>query len=347
MPANRNILMRIRTIDACLRNRRKHWTIEDLRQACEDALYDYEGIPNISLRTVQRDIELMRGDKLGYFAPIVVRDRKYYEYSDPEYSIAGLPLSEYDLNELSSAIDIIKHYQGFNKIRGQEDILTRMQDQVQMQRTKRQIVFIETNRQLKGLHFLSTLYEHIKRYEAITVRYHSFRSARETVFRLSPYLLCEYNNRWFLVAYNNNSNKSHNVITLALDRMLAVEKSDDEYIDNTFFNPDEYLGAMIGITRNLHSKPVHVVLRFDAEQAPYVLTKPMHQSQLLMEKKPDGGIVVSLDVIYNMELEGKILAFGSHVEVLAPRLLRHRIAGQILTAATHYRAREGDSNVSR
>ncbi len=145
MPANRNILMRIRTIDACLRNRRKKWTIEDLRQACEDALYDYEGISNISLRTVQRDIELMRGDKLGYFAPIVVRDRKYYEYSDPDYSIAGLPLSEYDLNELSSAIDIIKHYQGFNKIRGQEDILTRMQDQVQMQRTKRQIVFIETN----------------------------------------------------------------------------------------------------------------------------------------------------------------------------------------------------------
>ncbi len=333
MPANRNILMRIRTIDACLRNRRKHWTIEDLRQACEDALYDYEGISNISLRTVQRDIELMRGDKLGYFAPIVVRDRKYYEYSDPDYSIAALPLSEYDLAELSSAIDIIKHYQGFNKIRGQEDVLTRMQDQVQMQRSNRQIVFIETNRRLKGLHLLAQLYEHIRKNEAITVRYHSFRSAKETVFRLSPYLLCEYNNRWFLVAYNK---KMHDVITLALDRMLAVEKNDDDYIENTFFEPEEYLGAMIGITRNLHSKTMHAVLRFDADQAPYVLTKPMHRSQQLMEKKADGSIIVSLDVVHNLELEGKILAFGSHVEVLAPRLLRHRIAQQILIAAAHY-----------
>ncbi len=139
------------------------------------------------------------------------------------------------------------------------------------------------------------------------------------------------------MAYNA---KTHNVITLALDRMLTVERNDDEYIDNTFFNPDEYLGAMIGITRDLQSKTVHVVLRFDADQAPYVLTKPMHQSQQLMEREADGGIVVSLDVIYNIELEGKILAFGSHVEVIAPRLLRHRIAQQILIAATHYQTGE-------
>ena len=76
MPLNRNTLMRIRTIDACLQRRQRKWTIEDLRQACEDALYDYEGIDGVSLRTVQRDIELMRGDKLGYYAPIVVRNRK-------------------------------------------------------------------------------------------------------------------------------------------------------------------------------------------------------------------------------------------------------------------------------
>ncbi len=337
MPANRNILMRIRTIDACLRNRRRLWTIEDLRQACEDALYDYEGIPSISLRTVQRDIELMRGDKLGYFAPIVVRDRKYYGYSDPDYSISRLPLSEYDLAELGSAVDIIRHYQGFNRIRGQEDVLTRMQDQVQMQRSNRQIVFIETNRQLKGLHFLAQLYEHTVRNETITVRYHSFRSARETVFRLSPYMLCEYNNRWFLVAYND---VTHNVMTLALDRMLSVEKGGGEYRENTFFNPEKYLGEMIGVTRDLYSKTMRVVLRFDAGQAPYVITKPMHRSQQVLERKEDGGIVVALNVIHNMELEGKILSFGSHVEVLAPRILRRRISGQILAAAAHYKCKE-------
>ncbi len=336
MPINRNVLMRIRTIDTCLRNRLRLWTIEDLRQACEDALYDYEGIDGVSLRTVQRDIELMRGDKLGYFAPIVVRDKKYYEYSDPDYSITQLPLSEQDLAELSSAIDIIKHYHGFNSIQGQEDVLTRMQDQVQMQRSHRQIVFIETNQQLKGLHFLAQLYEHIHKNEAIVVNYHSFRSVKERVFYLSPYFLNEFNNRWFLIAYNNKS-RNNNVMTLALDRMLAVAKDNDrQYVENTFFDPATYLSEMIGITRALQSTTMHVVLRFDADQAPYVRTKPMHQSQQIIEKSDDGSIVITLDVIHNLELEGKILAFGSHVEVLAPRILRHRIAQQLLTAITKY-----------
>ncbi len=325
--------MRIRTIDTCLRNRYRLWTIEDLRQACEDALYDYEGIESISLRTVQRDIELMRGDKLGYYAPIVVKEKKYYEYSDPDYSITQLPLSEYDLAELNSAIDIIKQYQGFNKIKGQEDVLTRMQDQVQMQRSNRQIVFIETNRQLKGLHFLAQLYEHIRNNEVIVVHYHSFRSLKETTFTLSPYILSEYNNRWFLVAYCMNK---HNVMTLALDRMISVEKSDGIYVENTFFEPEKYLGEMIGITRGVQSKPAHVVLRFDSDQAPYVMTKPMHHSQQIIEKKEDGSIVIGFYVILNMELEGKILAYGSHVEVIAPRILRSRISQHLLTAVTKY-----------
>ncbi|MCD8303481.1 MAG: WYL domain-containing protein [Prevotellaceae bacterium] len=334
MPINRNVLMRIRTIDACLHRRNRLWTLEDLRQACEDALYDYEGIDGVSLRTVQRDIELMRGDKLGYFAPIVVRDKKYYSYSDPDFSITKLPLSEHDLQELGSAIDIIRHYQGFSHLKGQEDVLTRMQDQLQAQRSNRQVVFIETSSRLRGIHFLAPLYEHIRRQEQVVISYHSFRSAKESVFSLSPYLLNEYNNRWFLVAY---SKQKHNIMTLALDRMLSVKKDEKgEYTENTFFVPEQYLGEMIGITRNLLSKPERVVLRFDADQAPYVLTKPMHQSQQLERREEDGGITVTLDVILNLELESKILAFAGHVEVLYPRLLRSRIARHLIAAAARY-----------
>ncbi len=336
--------MRIRTIDACLRNRARRWTIEDLRRACEDALYDYEGIDGISLRTVQRDIELMRGDKLGYYAPIVVRERKYYEYEDPDYTITQLPLSEYDLAELGSAVDILKHYNGFSTIGGQEDVLTRMEDRIQMQRSNRQIVFIETNPRLKGLHFLSQLYGHILKKENILVTYHSFRSARVTTFRLSPYLLNEYNNRWFLVGY---SLRHKDVMTLALDRMLSVKKEDTPYVENTFFTPADYLGEMIGITRGLRSKPVRVVLRFDAAQAPYVLTKPMHASQTVLEACEGGGVVVALDVIHNIELEGKILAFGCHVEVLEPPRLRERVGLQLLAACDNYRSGQPLSPAAR
>ena len=88
MPVNKNALIRYKTIDKCLRNRYRRWTIEDLVDACSDALYDMEGIDKgVSLRTVQGDIQIMRSDKLGYNAPIEVYENKFYRYADPEYSI--------------------------------------------------------------------------------------------------------------------------------------------------------------------------------------------------------------------------------------------------------------------
>ena len=88
MPVNRNALIRYKTIDNCLRRRNRRWTLDELIEACSDALYEYEGIvKGISRRTVQMDIQMMRSDKLGYNAPIEVYENKYYRYSDPEYSI--------------------------------------------------------------------------------------------------------------------------------------------------------------------------------------------------------------------------------------------------------------------
>ena len=65
MPVNRNALIRYKTIDNCLRNPYRRWTLEDLVDACSDALYEYEGIDKgISKRAVQMDIQMMRSEKL-------------------------------------------------------------------------------------------------------------------------------------------------------------------------------------------------------------------------------------------------------------------------------------------
>ena len=108
MPVNKNALLRYKIIDRSLRNRYRRWTIEDLVDACSDALYDMEGIrKGISLRTVQGDIQMMRSDKLGYNAPIEVYDQRYYRYADPQYSITDMPLSEDDYLLLKKAVDLL------------------------------------------------------------------------------------------------------------------------------------------------------------------------------------------------------------------------------------------------
>ncbi len=100
MPANKNALIRYKTIDRCLRNRYRRWTLADLVEACSDALYEMEGIlRGVSVRTVQADLQIMRSDKLGYNAPIEVYDGKFYRYADSTYSISESPLST-DMCEL-------------------------------------------------------------------------------------------------------------------------------------------------------------------------------------------------------------------------------------------------------
>src|SRR5262245_56086157 len=85
MSVNKLALIRYKTIDECLRNKLRKWTLEDLIEKVSDTLYDLEGIESgVSRRTIQADIQVMRSDKLGYNAPIVVTEKKYYSYDDPE-----------------------------------------------------------------------------------------------------------------------------------------------------------------------------------------------------------------------------------------------------------------------
>jgi hypothetical protein len=151
MPANRNALIRYRTIDNRLRNKYRKWTLEDLIAACSEALYEYEGIDKgVSRRTVQMDIQLMRSDKLGYNAPIVVTDKKYYAYEDPEYSITNIPLTDKDLGKLTEVVDILRQFKGFSHFNELNGMVQRLEDRIHTAKTKQApIIDLEKNENLE------------------------------------------------------------------------------------------------------------------------------------------------------------------------------------------------------
>ena len=129
MPANKNALIRYKTIDRCLRNRFRRWTIDDLTEACSDALYEMEGIlKGVSVRTVQGDLQIMRSDKLGYNAPIEVYDRIYYRYAEPDYSISDMPLTEDDCLLLKEAVELLGDEDTGDNVR---DVLVRVRDRLE------------------------------------------------------------------------------------------------------------------------------------------------------------------------------------------------------------------------
>lgn len=131
MPVNKNALIRYKTIDRCLRNRYRRWTLDDLVEACSDTLYEMEGITKgVSIRTIQADIQIMRSDKLGYYAPIEVYDNKYYRYSDSDYSIDNTPMTSDDYTLLVEAVATIDEYQKGGGSPQLNDLLHRVKNQL-------------------------------------------------------------------------------------------------------------------------------------------------------------------------------------------------------------------------
>jgi predicted DNA-binding transcriptional regulator YafY len=334
MPVNRNALIRYKTIDTCLRNKYRQWTLEDLIDACSDALYEYEGIDKgISKRTVQMDIQMMRSEKLGYNAPIVVYDNKYYKYGDEDYSITNTPLSEQDLKTMSEAVEVLRQFKGFSYFSGMGDIVSRLEDHVTSAKQKTiPVIDFEKNESLKGLDYLDTIYHAIVNKQVLNIKYRSFKAHSANTFIFYPYLLKEYRNRWFIFG-----RRKENLVNLALDRIHNIEIAEKgRFVENDLFDPQTFFDDLVGVTKNIGMKAEIVRFRVDKQNAPYVETKPFHKSQKVVEEHEDGSKTFDINVVINQELQREFFGYADTIKILSPQSLVDFMAWKFRLAKENY-----------
>jgi predicted DNA-binding transcriptional regulator YafY len=334
MSINKLALIRYKTIDECLKNKFKKWTLEDLMEKVSEAVYEYEGISSISKRTIQADIQVMRSDKLGYNAPIIVKDKKYYLYEDPKYSISKMPINQIDVEKLKSVINVLKGFSGFEYFEEMTEVVAKLENNLykSSKQTKNHIQF-ESNRLLKGIQYINLLYQAILQKKSLSIDYQSFKAKKPQQFIISPYLLKEYRNRWFLIG---KAKDNQTIMTLALDRMIGFQEQPQEaFLEERNIDFDTYYNDLIGVTKTKADRPSLVVLQINKPNAPYILTKPLHYSQAVL-KEDEHGIIISLKVILNFELEREILGFGEVMKVLSPRILANKIKKRLESAAGLY-----------
>lgn len=338
MPINRNTLLRYKTIDRMLRRGRRA-TLDELIDACNDALYEANGYGEVSRRTVQHDIQEMRySQALGYYAPISVVDKKYYRYDEPGYSIMQMSISPDDMAQLAEAVDLLKQMSSFRGFDNVEDVVNRLEDYVASMRYKREsAILLESNERLRGLEYITDLHDAIVCKEPVTVSYKSFRRTEVQTFCFSPYILKEFRNRWFVLGRRHDFADTP-LTNLALDRIEEISDAPEgeRYLKDETFSPRKYFKDMIGVTRNPDSSVEHVTFLASASQVPYIRTKPLHQSQREEETLEDGSAVFSIDVILNHELERDILGYGEGVTVLSPANLVEKLQKRLSDSMEGY-----------
>lgn len=335
MSANKLALIRYKTIDECLKNRFRKWTLDDLIEKVADALYEFEGIATgISKRTIQADIQLMRSDKLGYNAPIIVTDKKYYQYEDSEFSITNAPINNADVEKMKEIVGVLKQFNGFNYFDEMSDLITRLENNLNKStRQSKNCIQFETNKLLKGISHINPLYQAILNQRSLLIGYKSFKAHEAHQKIYFPYLLKEYRNRWFLIC---KPKKGFTLQTLALDRFIEFQELPNEpFIQHTGIDFDRYFDDLLGVTKNEKDRAHKVILHFDPRTAPYVITKPIHDSQTII-KEDETGIIIRLDVVLNFELEREILGFGESIKVLGPKILQRNIKKRLDKATGKY-----------
>ena len=105
----KNALIRYRVIDKCLRNKYKPFpSKEELRTACEDALFGSSEGESICDSTIEKDLFYLR---MEHDAPIMYskKNRGYY-YDSETFSLDDIPLTEDDLMAIRFAANTLSQF---------------------------------------------------------------------------------------------------------------------------------------------------------------------------------------------------------------------------------------------
>ena len=319
MPTNKNAFQRYVYLDPLLADQHHYYDIHDLTGHVNRCLRAEEK-PEVDIRTIQKDIKALEGD------PFYIDIRRSREngkscicYDDPTFSIFNKKLTEDEKNLLRELLNTIGQFDGLDHFTWLEDL----RDKLSIKESKKVIVF-SNNPYLRNSNLLGTLFDKISNKVVIRLSYHTFQDATVRSIDFHPYLLKQYNDRWFLLGAADDNKK---ILTFALDRIDKAEPLPERQYEDCPEDLEERFEDIVGVTF-YEDRPVEHILCWvsDASKG-YVDTKPIHGSytpirgekdQQLRAKYPllEGGMFFTLDCINNYELIRELCSYGKDLIVL-------------------------------
>lgn len=122
------------------------------------------------------------------------------------------------------------------------------------------------------------------------------------------------------------------VTTLAVNRIRELSLLDVAFEVDPTFDIERYRRECFGI---VWEKPMDIIIRFNASQAPYIRERVWHPTQRIREL-PDGRLDLSFRAGGTFEIVRWILGWGDAAEVVGPEALRKQVADVLRRAATAY-----------
>lgn len=328
MPTNKNALTRYKFLDEMLSDRHHFYDIHDLTEKCNEKLIN-AGLSEVTQRCIEKDIKYLEYDP--FFAEIErfrANGKRCIRYADLSFSIFKKELSDEESNLILEVLNTIGQFDGLAHFKWLEQFKTGLG-----LKERPKVISFSNNPYLQNSNLLGVLFDNTSNQIVIQLEYHTFSDKDKKKIVLHPYLLKQYNNRWYIIGAADNDKK---ILNFALDRIDNVTPLPGVKFIPCRENLAERFENIVGVTLYEDRKIEHIVFWVSDRSKDYVLTKPIHESQkhlnshitdAIYEKYPHlkNGTIFSIDCIPNYELIRELCSFGKELIVLEPSSIKNAI----------------------
>jgi predicted DNA-binding transcriptional regulator YafY len=332
MPISKNARKRFILIDGILKSH-KRYSIKEIAEKVNEQLEE-DGYAMVSERMIYNDIVMLQEE----FPVNIIKKEGKYQYETREESITNEILNQKDRELIEMALQTFSIYKGSGLFEKFDDVITRLMAGSVLRRLNKsdhkKYIQIGELTGKTGQEWIEVIYDAIVNYKTLIIHYKPYGGETKTR-TISPYLLKEYRNMWYMVACANESKHKGGTILFKLNRIQKIESSDANFIIDENFSAEDYFKYSLGVFHNHGAEPIEVKLKFKKDLIPLISESKIHPSMEIVSKTEE-EMIVTFTVYNTIELKNKILSFGANAEVLSPASLREEIKNIIFTTSKIY-----------
>ena len=350
MPSNKNAVTRYFFIDQLLANHYHDCSIADIHRIVNEHLEE-QSIAPVTKRTIEMDINYLENE-----GPFLAEIERYYvdvqnahfktvkksclRYADRTYSIFKKKLTDDEQFLLSEVLSLLGQFDGLPDFDGLESL----RGKVELKDGPRIVAFDKNP--LEGTTVFGQLFTAIAQKTVVELHLHTFAAPdHEIVQVVHPYLLKEYNRRWYLFGYNSEKSM---VMNYALERIDSVVPLPSHRFVPYNGDLNERFDDIIGVTLYDDSPLLAITFWVADHSKDYVRTKPLHESQRSLRGEREAelrrqfpqltaGAFFSIECRENYELLRELTSFGKELIVLSPREIQKAIFDKIGEMCERYK----------
>lgn len=174
----------------------------------------------------------------------------------------------------------------------------------------------------------------MKRGVRVKVGYKKYGSKEvKSTMTLEPYFVKLFNRRWYAMV--KFSGPDGLFFTLAFDRIVYLEISDEKFCYDNSFDPAGWFKDSYGIVRDSGVPAEKVIIRAFGKEANYLRDLPLHHSQVEIYKEEDYSDF-ELWLSPTSDFWTPLLSRGAAIKVMQPQWLADEIRGTHIEAAKLY-----------